>query len=359
MKTVISILALLLALTLNAATAKIDKVWLEHGVKKDNRNAMKVHCQFSIKDAKDKTCYMCTWVKDPSGNYHEVKSNHAYAGRSIFSKEFCPDASSTNYSNMSHTILLDDLNLLPGKNTYSVQVTIHDNYGNMIAQSQFVNFTGTGPGKSNSKSNQENKQSNQDNNQRNNNSNKNNKPSEKQSSFDPQPIGEPDLITEKLSNLDADYIFTKMDTDKDMSNAEKIVFIAQYYPLTNSQTKRLQGVFKSLCPEPQKYNGSNWYLMEYETFTLDNKYVCKLCWVPETFARYILNLSKTKMGSSLHVKTSTNYIRKLYSEKALTMPITIFQDAQEYYDKNNNIVKFKSEGDKIRENNGILTIRPH
>lgn len=166
MKHLISLFAMLIALSASAATANIDKLWLEHGVKEGGRFAIKVHCKFNIKNAKNENCTMNAWVKGPSGNWHNIKGNaYSTTNTPYIYTRFCPGYDDTVYNDLTMTILTDDLNMLQGKNTYSLVVTLSDSKGRALAQSDAVNFTGTGPERSNNNS------GNYNNNNRNNNNN--------------------------------------------------------------------------------------------------------------------------------------------------------------------------------------------
>ncbi len=145
-KHLLTLLFILLATcTAAAATAKINKVWLEHGVKINNRSAMKVHCDFSVDGMAGKKGSMCIWIKGPSGNWHKVKSQYkSSAGNTYFKWDFTPKYDSSRYSDYWYAPYIDDLSLLAGKNKYTVIVTITDNNAKTLAQSDGVTFTGTG-----------------------------------------------------------------------------------------------------------------------------------------------------------------------------------------------------------------------
>lgn len=144
MKTALFIIALLFAVTLNAATASIEKVWLEHGLMVGNRSAMKVHCKFKIDNALNQNCSMGVWVMDASGKWLKLNSGYtANDGTKFFRQSFTPIYKSSTFHDLELQCLTDDLNLHTGTNTYSVIVTISDNNGNILAQSEPVSFTGT------------------------------------------------------------------------------------------------------------------------------------------------------------------------------------------------------------------------
>ncbi len=137
-------LLLCTAADIYGATATIEKVWLEHGTKVNNRYVMKVHSKFTVNNGKGEKMYMCVWLKGPSGNWH--KMNNAWTskqGASYKAESITPRYDSSEWKDYWMDIYTDDLNLLPGKNSYKVVVTINHN-GNIIAQSDPVSFEGTG-----------------------------------------------------------------------------------------------------------------------------------------------------------------------------------------------------------------------
>ncbi|MCM1347876.1 MAG: hypothetical protein NC338_00570 [Firmicutes bacterium] len=139
---------------LSAATAKINKVWIEHGVTINNRSAMKVHCNFDVTGMKNLKGDMCIWIKGPSGKWHKVNSPHrSTTGTSYFKWSYQPSVNTAHYSDFWYAPYVDDLQLLSGKNTYKVVVTISDNKGNNLAQSNEIEFTGTGNNNGNNRNN--------------------------------------------------------------------------------------------------------------------------------------------------------------------------------------------------------------
>lgn len=155
---IILLFALFFTGALTAATAKINKVWIEHGVTINNRSAMKVHCDFSVWGMKGKKGNMCIWIKGPSGSWHKVNSEHkSTTGTTYFKWAYSPSIDSAHYSDFWYAPYNDDLLLLDGKNKYKVVVTISDDNANTLAQSDEIEFTGTGRGgNSNNSSNRSN-----------------------------------------------------------------------------------------------------------------------------------------------------------------------------------------------------------
>lgn len=135
------------ALGAAAATATIERVWLEHGVKINGRQAMKVHCSFKVQQMKGRTGAMCIWVQDAAGRYHNVRSDKRTSqGTTYFSYAFTPGYENATYSDFWYAPYIDDLNLKAGKHDYKIFVTLIDPSGRQLARSQTLTFSGTGSG---------------------------------------------------------------------------------------------------------------------------------------------------------------------------------------------------------------------
>lgn len=133
-----------------APSAKVNKVWIEHNLTIGNRPAMRVHCDFTVNNMVNKPGYVAIWVQGPDKEWHNIKSEgRTSRGTAFFKKPFTPKQKSHHYSDYKYTISLNDLNLLSGKNKYNIVVTIHNAKGSNLAQSDYIEFTGTGASKSN------------------------------------------------------------------------------------------------------------------------------------------------------------------------------------------------------------------
>lgn len=137
------------AQSLDAATATVRKAWLEHGVKSGGRNAMNVHCDFTVQNLKGLKGNVNVWLFDAGKKVLSVNSSaKSTDGTGFFYEYFTPSYDDSHYSDFEITVLLDDLNLKPGKHDYYILVTV--NYsGKEIARSEFLSFTGTGPSNNN------------------------------------------------------------------------------------------------------------------------------------------------------------------------------------------------------------------
>ena len=126
-------------------TAKINKVWLEHGITINDRSAMKVHCSFDVSGMKGKSGNMCIFIKGPSGNWHRINSNTRTSdGTPYFVWKYTPRYDNATYNDHWYAPYIADLNLLSGKNSYTVIVTITDSNNRILAESSGNIFEGTG-----------------------------------------------------------------------------------------------------------------------------------------------------------------------------------------------------------------------
>lgn len=149
MKKTVLLLLMFFTLSISAyaieKSAYIRKVWIEHGVTQNNKQAMRIHCDFDINGMKGQTGYMGIWVKNAFGRWHNVNGNASdQSGYKFFQSYFMPGYDNTTYSDLSYTPYIDQLNLLSGKNEYKVVVCIFDNNMKKLAQSNEISFTGTG-----------------------------------------------------------------------------------------------------------------------------------------------------------------------------------------------------------------------
>lgn len=148
-------LMLAFSIGLNAMSANksatIKKVWIEHGVTINNKNAMKVHCHFTVQGMNGLKGSMRILLKNSKGQWHHVSSDTKNSSSvPYFSWVFTPKYDDTEYKDFWYAPYLSDLNLDEGKNDYVVIVTINDDRGNILAQSSGNGITGTGVGKKNS-----------------------------------------------------------------------------------------------------------------------------------------------------------------------------------------------------------------
>lgn len=142
---VMTLLMLALPIAASAKSATIKKVWLEHGVTINNKKAMKVHCDFTVQGMNGLKGNMNIWIKKENGNWHSVNSTtKSTNGVPYFTWGYTPKYDDAIYNDYWFAPYIDDLKLSPGKHTYYVVVTINDNNGKILAQSDDISFTGTG-----------------------------------------------------------------------------------------------------------------------------------------------------------------------------------------------------------------------
>jgi len=138
------------AFAAGAKSAQIRKVWLEHGVTLNSKTAMKVHCDFSVKGMKSLTGHMGIWIKDTNNNWISVDGNAtSRTGTKYFKWDYTPGYDDAFYSDYWYAPYVSQLHFSPGKNTYYAVVCIYDNNGEILAQSDPVEFSGTGASNSN------------------------------------------------------------------------------------------------------------------------------------------------------------------------------------------------------------------
>lgn len=147
MQRILSFLTLMLLTTsaISAASAKIDKIWIEHDVTSNGKKAIRVHLKLNIIGQKDKATRVCYWVESPKGTVHKVDdtSNGDY-GTSHFVSKATPRYENSSWEDYKYVIYLDELKLKPGKHTYYVFATVNNSDGDCLKRSEYVSFTGTG-----------------------------------------------------------------------------------------------------------------------------------------------------------------------------------------------------------------------
>ncbi|MDE6717521.1 MAG: hypothetical protein K2J70_04930 [Muribaculaceae bacterium] len=118
-------------------TATVSKVWIEHNQTINGKKAMKVFCDFKFNGMKGKKGMMCIWIKDKNGNYVNIANDQcAYC-------VLTPGYDNTRYDAFWKAIYISDINLHPGKQNYTLYVTINDHTGAKCAEG-FTTFEGTG-----------------------------------------------------------------------------------------------------------------------------------------------------------------------------------------------------------------------
>lgn len=175
MRKIISLILLLITIAgAYAATATIDKVWLEHDKKVDGQPVIYIHTKISsIAGLKGKKPYLGFWLKNKNDQWHPV--NGTTTSKSGVRFYYCYldiPYDNTKYDDHSFYIKIDDLNFPANKDSYKFVVTLHDPNGSIMAQKETDNFYAWGSGGNGNNNNNSN--NNNSNNNRNNNTNKNN-----------------------------------------------------------------------------------------------------------------------------------------------------------------------------------------
>ncbi|MDE7153207.1 MAG: hypothetical protein K2O00_02030 [Muribaculaceae bacterium] len=175
------ILSLILLLTTiaaaSAATATIDKVWLEHDRQVNGRTVIYIHTKISsIAGLKGKKPYLGFWMLDKNNKWHPVNGTaSSNDGTKYFYSYLDIPYDNTKYDDYSFYIPTNDLNFPSGENRFTFVVTIHDPNGSILAQKSSETFIGIGNSGNNNNNNRNNNNSNNSNrNNNNNNSNRNN-----------------------------------------------------------------------------------------------------------------------------------------------------------------------------------------
>lgn len=114
---------------------------------------MKVYFNFSVKNGKGENMNWRLRLIGPDGKWHPMNNapKDKY-GVSYRTSSFTPPYDSTDYNNCWCYLCLDDLNLIPGKHTYKITITIYDKNNEAVAQSDLITFDGTGVQRSNNNS---------------------------------------------------------------------------------------------------------------------------------------------------------------------------------------------------------------
>ena len=150
-------------------SATIHNVWVDFNTTYNGKNAIKVHCKFTVNGMKGKKGYLSIWFKDSSRRWHSVFGNvTSKEGIGYFESQYLPDYDNAIFYDFCYSICLDDLNFKTGTNNYQLIVCIADDLRNYLAQASPVSFSGTGTRPTNNRSSY-----NSQNSQTNNNSNQN------------------------------------------------------------------------------------------------------------------------------------------------------------------------------------------
>lgn len=129
----------------SAATARFNKIWLEHDVIDQDRKCMAIHFDVNVIGMKGKEVSMIAYVDIPKGQGHkDTNGQYRTSGGNVcaLKKVKC---SYDNSHRKDCVIMLpnDEIHPKPGRHEYFVRVWCFDN-GNAIGHSDFVSFTMSG-----------------------------------------------------------------------------------------------------------------------------------------------------------------------------------------------------------------------
>ena len=138
---------LLCSFALNAQTATVNKIWLEHGAVQNNVKGLKVHVSFDVEQMKGRNGKVIAYFDSPKGTGVKDKNGRycTTSGTVCTSEQFCPRYEASTYSDFTVFIPNEELHLYPGKRDYYCRAFILDvESDEFLANSDFVSFSGTG-----------------------------------------------------------------------------------------------------------------------------------------------------------------------------------------------------------------------
>lgn len=129
-----------------AASATIDRIWLEHNISQDGQTGLRIHLTFTVWDMQGQQGEAVAYIESPKGVGVKDLNRRYYTtdGNVCTSEHFTPSYPGTEYSDFTLFIPNEELHLLPGSHTYYCQVCLFDAQGNDIAYSDYAEFEGTG-----------------------------------------------------------------------------------------------------------------------------------------------------------------------------------------------------------------------
>lgn len=120
----------------------VNRTWLEHGVTVNGVKGMKVHCDATFHNARNRECEMCVWIRDADGKYLTFKDDTSGTVRYL-TADFTPEYDHSTFSDMWLFIPSDRMMLHPGTHDYSVVATFDTKQNLRLAESHLVGFSGT------------------------------------------------------------------------------------------------------------------------------------------------------------------------------------------------------------------------
>ena len=130
---VLSVFCLWSAAEVLAASATIDRIWLEHNVSQDGQTGLRIHLDFTVWDMQGQQGEAVAYFESPKGVGVKDLDRRYYTtdGNVSTSERFTPSYPGTEYSDFTLFIPNEQLHLLPGSHTYYCQVCLFDAQGNV------------------------------------------------------------------------------------------------------------------------------------------------------------------------------------------------------------------------------------
>lgn len=132
----------------SAQTAKISKVWLEHGVYKNGVKGMNIHVKFTTDGLKNGKGCCLAYFEHPKGTGLKDKNNSycTSGGKVCCSEDFSPSYTNSSYNDFKMFMPNDEIHMPPGENTIYISVRLYNrNTGKFLTPGYYVSFTGTNP----------------------------------------------------------------------------------------------------------------------------------------------------------------------------------------------------------------------
>lgn len=130
---------------IHAATAKVKRTWIEHGVTRDDQKGMTVHTNFTIAGHKGKWGDIILFLKDANGNYVKAQDGSLSTndGSVYFSGSFMPSYDKSEFYDYEIFVPYSELHLPEGTHGYTITAYINDK-NSYIAHGEPVSFNATG-----------------------------------------------------------------------------------------------------------------------------------------------------------------------------------------------------------------------
>lgn len=131
---------------INASSAVVKRVWLEHHVYQDGVKGMKIHVHFTVQGMQGEGGKCIAYFEYPKGSgLRDINGKYATTdGHVCCSKTFTPSYSNSEYSDFSLFIPVSELHLPAGENTIYADVEIYDTVRKKFLSNCYVSFVGTG-----------------------------------------------------------------------------------------------------------------------------------------------------------------------------------------------------------------------